>query len=144
MELPLIDQTDQSQALINLPQVENDIVLVASSVVQSDDRRTLLVELQAAPHLVNTVDARHIYQHVDQLWTDLVVLHFNRVAICSNVYFADDIEKESFLYFRSVNQVIHHRADEGDLREELLNDFGESLVYGVVINRGEVEGQTDL
>ena len=65
VNLCLVEKTDESQTCVNLSEVEHNILLVVL-VGQLDDAGALLVEFGTIL-LIVAIDARHIYQHVDQL-----------------------------------------------------------------------------
>ena len=60
-DLGLLDQTNQSQALVHLPQVQNYVLLWIVLVFQPDDTGAFLVKFAAAARLlVHAVNASHI------------------------------------------------------------------------------------
>jgi len=113
VDFALIDEADEGEALVNLPQVEHNVLLVIS-VGQSDDRGTFLVELAAVVVIV-AVDAGDIDEHVDELGADLIVLHVDGRRVARNVHLRDHVKQERLLNLRPVDQCVHHLGDEGDL-----------------------------
>ena len=65
VNLCLVEKTDESQTSVNLSEVEHNILLVVL-VGQLDDAGALFVKFGTIL-LVVAIDARHIYQYVDQL-----------------------------------------------------------------------------
>ena len=67
-------------------------------MIKLDDRTAFLVKLESTCLLIYTIDAAHIDEHIDELTTDLVVLHLNWVTVGRDVDLADHVEEESLLY----------------------------------------------
>lgn len=107
IDLTLINEANQGQALVHFPQVEH-YVLRGVRMPQPNKRTGLLIEFAAATFIIDAIDARHIDQHVDQLRTNLVVHHVNWGRVSSNVDFGHDIKKKSFLNVTPTNQCVHH------------------------------------
>lgn len=143
VDLGLVDQADEREALVHLSQIEHD-VLGGVRVPQSDEGARLLVELAAAAVLVNAVDAGHVNEHVDQFGADLVVLHVHGRRIGGYVDFADYIEQEGLLDVGPGDEGVHHRGDEGHLGQQFLDDLRKSLVDRVVVDRGQVVGNLSV
>ena len=141
MDLALINEADEGEALVDLAQVEYDVLLVVS-VRESDDRARLLVELRAVL-LIVPVDAGDVDQHVNELRAYLVVLHVHRRRVRGDIHLRYDIEEERLLDLRSVDEHVHHLRNEGDLRQQLLHDFGQGDVDGVVVNARQLERKRD-
>ncbi len=90
------------------------------------------------------IDAANINEDINEFRADFIVLHLHRVRVCGNVDLADHVKQESFLYLWVAYQVVYHRWNELHLREELLDHFWESFIYGMVVNRSKVEAEGDL
>lgn len=57
MELLLIHQAHQCEALVYLPKVEHDLVVLPAGMIQLDDAARLFIELEGAGLLVHPVYA---------------------------------------------------------------------------------------
>ena len=117
VELLLVHQAHQCEALVYFPEVEYDLVVLPAGMIQLDYAARLFIKLEGAGLLVHPVDAGDIDQDVDQLGAYLVVLHLNWVGVGSYVDLGDDVEEEGFLDLRGVNQVVNHACDEAHLGE---------------------------
>lgn len=100
--LALINQANQSQALIHFAQIQNNVFL-GVLVGQSDYTRGLFVELGPASFFVYTINTCNVDQNVNKLGADLIVLHIDGVRISSDIYFTNDIKQECFLDFGPLN-----------------------------------------
>ena len=88
----LVNKADESQAFVDLTQVQYEFLIGAASMIKLDDTWGFFIEFECARLLVYPVDAAHIDEHVDELRADLVVLHLHGVAICGDVDFRNHIE----------------------------------------------------
>ena len=102
MDFSLVDQADQCQALIDLPQVE-DYVVLAVGGRQFNNTAWLLVKLSAA-FLIDSVYASHVNHNLNELAAYLIVLHVHRVGVSADVNLAYNVEQERLLDFWSTNQ----------------------------------------
>ena len=97
MNLSLIYEADQGKTSVNFTQVEHYILLIIF-MSQSNDARTLLVELWSILFIIS-IDARDIYQNINQLWAYFVVFHVDWGGIRGDIDLRDNIEEEGFLDF---------------------------------------------
>ena len=144
MELSFVDKAHKGKALVHLSQVEHNVLVLSARMVQPNDGRTFLVKLQCSSLLVNTINARNVDEDINQFRTDFIVLHFHWVRVCCYVNLRDDIEEESFLDFGVLNEGVHHLGDVVHLWQQLLDHLRESFVDRVVIDRSEVERESNL
>ena len=144
LELFLVDQADKSETLVDLAKIENDLVVASTRMIQLDNGTALFVELEGPRLLVDPVDATNVNEHVYQFGADLVMLHLHWVVVCCDVDLANDVKQECLLDFRWVYKVVDHCRYKADLREQLLDHFRERLIDSVIIDRCQVETETDL
>lgn len=90
--------------------------------------------------LPRAVDLGHVDDDVDVVGADLVAGHVGRAGVGRDVDLGEDVEEVCLLKPTSAAQVRKHRLENAQARDELLDDLGEGLEDGVVVDAGQVEG----
>jgi hypothetical protein len=72
------------------------------------------------------------------------MLHLHWVVIRGDIYLADHIKQECLLYLGGIDQVVDEGGYKADLGEKFLDDLGQRLVYGVIIDAREIEAKANL
>ena len=121
MDFSLVDQADQCQALIDLSQVE-DYVVLAVGGRQFNNTAWLLVKLSAA-FLIDPINAGYVDHDLNQLAAYLIMLHVHWIWVSADVNLAYYVEQESLLDLRTTYKRVQHRRDVSHLGQKLLDDF---------------------